>query len=157
MPEAKPTVVSLNISPGGIPKLPRDRVRVAPSGLAGDGHDHEKHDNPLQAVSLIDLEDLEDLRSEGFDVFPGATGENVTVRGLDVDGLAPGDRLRFEGGVELEVTRLRQPCFVLDSIDPQLKKAIRGRCGALARVITTGEIGVGETLTALRAAVAADA
>ena len=42
------------------------------------------------------------LREEGFAVGPGATGENLTVQGLDVDALKIGDRLRFDGGVEVE-------------------------------------------------------
>jgi MOSC domain-containing protein YiiM len=136
-------VISVNISEGGIPKLPQAAVDVATAGLAGDAHDHEKHNTPLQAVSLIDLEDLEDLRAEGFPVGPGATGENITLRGLDVDGLAVGDRLAFDGGLELELTKRRKPCYVLDAIDPQLKVAIAGRCGFYARVLTEAPIAPG--------------
>src|SRR5262245_2234614 len=129
------TIVSVNISPGGIPKLPVAVGEVTPVGLAGDGHNHEKHRSPLQAISLFDIEDLDDLRREGFAVGPGATGENLTVRGLQCDALQPGDRLRFAGGVVLEVTKKRKPCYVLDSISAQLKEVVVGRCGVLAKVI----------------------
>lgn len=139
-------VVSINISPGGIPKHPIEIGLMLAEGLKDDAHDHEKHNTPLQAISIIDAEDLHDLKREGFDVFPGATGENITVRGLSVDELAAGDRLRLEGGVELELTKKRQPCFVLDSIDPRLKHAIVGRCGFLAKVLRTGTIRRGETI-----------
>ena len=124
-----PTVLSLNISAGGIPKRPIEVVEVTTAGLTGDAHDHEKHNTPLQAVSIIDIEDLDDLRREGFDVYPGATGENMTVRDLHVDECGVGDRLLFSGGLELELTKRRKPCFVLDAIRPDLKDAIRGRCG----------------------------
>jgi MOSC domain-containing protein YiiM len=148
---SKPVVISVNMSSGGIPKLPVESAQIARSGLVGDAHDHAKHNTPLQAVSIIDIEDLDDLRREGFDVDPGATGENLTVRDLNVDGLSVGDRLAFAGGVEIELTRARQPCFVLDSIDPQLKKAILGRCGFLAKVVCEGEIRAGEDIEVIHA------
>ncbi len=146
MSDTRPTVISVNISPGGIPKRPIDTGSVSTEGLAGDGHDHEKHITPIQAICLIDAEDLDDLRAEGYDVGPGALGENVTVRGLEVDALAPGDRLRFSGGVELEYTKPRSPCYVLDAISPQLKEVVKGRCGGYAKVVTAGEIRPGETI-----------
>ena len=150
-----PVVISVNISPGGIPKTPVAVGAVMFSGLRGDGHNHAKHNSPLQALSIIDIEDLEDLRREGYDVYPGATGENLTLSGLDVDALEVGDRLRFAGGVEIELTKVRKPCYVLDAIDPQLKTGIFGRCGVLAKVLREGEIRAGETMEVIRAAIAA--
>lgn len=149
-PPAKSVVVSVNISGGGIPKLPVPAATVEPAGLVGDAHDHEKHNTPVQAVSIIDLEDLDNLRAEGFDVAPGATGENITVRGLDVDALEVGDRLHFSGGVAVELSKRRKPCYVLDAIDPELKVAISGRCGFYARVCTTGAIRSGEQIDVVR-------
>ncbi len=138
------TIVSVNVSEGGIPKRPVPEVTVTPDGIAGDAHDHEKHRTPMQALSLLDIEDLEDLRREGFDVGPGATGENLTVRGLQADGLEVGDRLMLSGGVILEVTKRRKPCYVLDAIDPVLKETIVGRCGVYAKVIRCGVVRPGE-------------
>ena len=56
-----PTVDSINLSPGGIPKRPVESIEVSDAGLLGDGHDHEKHRTPLQAVSLLDVELLDAL------------------------------------------------------------------------------------------------
>ena len=139
-------VIAVNISGGGIPKLPVPVAHVTMSGLEGDAHDHAKHNTPLQAICLINGEILDDLRAEGFDVGPGATGENLTVRGLDVEALEPGDLLRLSGGVQLEYTKKRKPCFVLDAIHEDLKDAIRGRCGGYAKVVEGGEIRPGETI-----------
>jgi MOSC domain-containing protein YiiM len=150
MSASRPAIVSVNISPGGIPKLPVEVGRVSADGIVGDGHDHEKHNAPIQAISLLDVEDLDDLRAEGYDVGPGALGENLTVRGLDTDALAPGDRLRLSGGVELEYTKVRTPCFVLDAVSPQLKEVVKGRCGGYAKVITGGEVRAGETIEVQR-------
>lgn len=146
MPSSAPSVLSVNISAGGIPKTPVDRCEVLEEGLAGDGRDHDKHEQLHRAVSLVDLEILRDLCAEGFDVSPGAIGENLTVSDLHVQEMDPGVRLAFSGGVEIELTESRNPCFVLDAIDPALKKEIVGRCGFLAKVITAGTITPGEII-----------
>jgi MOSC domain-containing protein YiiM len=144
---AKPRLVSVNISSGGIPKMPQERADVTPEGLSGDGHDHEKHNTPLQAISLIDLEDLHDMHAEeSWELPPGAVGENFTVEGVGVDELQIADRLVFSGGVAVELTKVRKPCYVLDSIHPRVKQVIRGRCGFYARVLRTGSIAPGETI-----------
>ncbi len=152
MSDTQATIVSVNISPGGIPKEPVEVGPVSADGIAGDGHNHEKHITPIQAICLIDAEDLDDLRAEGYDVGPGVLGENLTVRGLNVDDLAPGDRLRLSGGVELEYTKPRSPCYVLDPISPKLKDDVQGRCGGYAKVITPGEIRSGESIDVHHAA-----
>ena len=137
-----PQVVAVCTSGGGIPKLPRCSVPVTFSGLASDGHHHDKHNTPLQAVSLQDMEVLNDLVKEGFALQAGATGENLTVRHLKVNSLSVGTILEFSGGVILELTKIRKPCYVLDVIDPRLKEAIVGRCGFYAKVLQEGVINV---------------
>ncbi len=72
------------------------------------------------------------------------------MRGLDTDRLEPGDRLHLSGGVELEYTKVRRPCFVLDAISPRLKEVVVGRCGGYAKVITGGEVRAGETIEVRR-------
>jgi MOSC domain-containing protein YiiM len=147
------TVVSVNVSPGGIPKRPIDVAHVLELGLGGDGHNHPKHGGPLQALCLFDLRVIENLRAEGFAVHPGSVGENLTIRGIDLESLAVGDRLLFSGGVEAQISKRRSPCGTLDSIHPDLKKAMLGRSGWYARVLVTGEIRAGETIEVVRASV----
>jgi MOSC domain-containing protein YiiM len=137
---------SVNISKGGIPKLPVAKCKVTVDGLEGDGRDHDKHISPDRAVSLVDQEILRELCTEGYDLCPGAIGENLTVEGLHVQTLKPGDRLSFSGGVEIELVEVRKPCFVLDPLGKNLKKDILGRSGYLARVIIEGEFASGETI-----------
>jgi len=139
-------VVAVCTSSGGIPKLPRCSVSVTFSGLANDGHNHDKHNTPLQAVSLQDMEVLDDLVKEGFNLRAGSTGENLTVRCLKVNSLSVGTILEFSGGVVLELTKIRKPCYVLDAIDPRLKEAIIGRCGFYAKVLQEGLVGSGEII-----------
>jgi len=141
-----PTLLSVNVSKGGIPKLPVNSCAVSFDGLSGDGRDHDKHISLDRAVSLIDREILDQLNKEGYDVCPGAVGENLTVEHLDVQSLEPGDLLTFSGGVVIELVEGRRPCFVLDPLGVALKKDIVGRCGYLARVLTEGELAKGETI-----------
>ena len=143
---ATPTVVSVNISSGGIPKTSVEYAVVNTDGIVGDDHNHEKHITPMQAVCIIDQEDLDDLRNEGYDVYPGATGENITCRDLNIDELKVGDRLLFSGGVEVELSKMRKPCYVLDAIDPVLKEVIVGRCGGYAKILKPGTLKPGETI-----------
>ena len=142
----KPGVVSINISQGGIPKRPVLAAFVTERGLDGDGHHHEKHNSPLQAVCLQDIEKLKELSQAGYLLFPGMTGENLTVKDLHVNALPAGTMLEFSGGVCLELTKIRKPCYVLDSIHPRLKDDILGRCGCYAKVIQGGWLNVGETI-----------
>ena len=125
------------VSPGGIPKATVDAVRVTPQGLVGDGHAHAKHDRPQRAISLFDLEILTQLQREGFPVYPGAIGENLTVAGLHVQRLTPGTLLKI-GDVVLRLEEPRKPCYVLDAINPCLKDVIAGRCGYMASVVQCG-------------------
>ncbi|MBT4529989.1 MAG: hypothetical protein HOC27_02185 [Phycisphaerae bacterium] len=143
-------VLSVNVSKGGIPKLPTASCNVTVDGLEGDGRNHDKHISPDRAVSLIDIEILHQLVNEGYDVIPGAVGENLTVENLDVQTLEPGDHLVFSGGVEIELVESRRPCFVLDPLGIDLKKIIVGRCGYLAKVITEGIFTPGETISVVK-------
>ncbi|MFH1276875.1 MAG: MOSC domain-containing protein [Candidatus Eisenbacteria bacterium] len=149
MSESKPRVLAVCVSPGGIPKIPVDRAVVGEEGLAGDGRDHEKHRKPSRAVLIQDEELLSELRADGYEVSWGSLGENLTVRDLHVQRMEAGRRLRFSGGLELELTEPRRPCYVLDAIDPKLKEVVVGRCGFMTRVVKPGVIRPGETIEAV--------
>jgi len=149
-PDSAGTIVAVNISVGGIPKQNVEQAEVTPDGLVGDGHAHEKHHRAHRAVSVQDVELLDQLAAEGYAVGPGIMGENLTVRGLNVQRLAVGDRLHFEDGPVLELAEPRKPCYVLDAVHPQLKKAVVGRCGYLCRMVRSGICRVGQRITVER-------
>ncbi len=141
----KGRVVSVNISGGGIPKMPVDTVEVLATHLQGDGRNHEKHNREWRAVSLLDVEQLGRFQQLGFGVRPGSMGENLTIEGIDCRELMPGDIVDFENGVRLEITEPRIPCYVLDGIHPTLKEHSWGTCGTMARIVSGGTIMAGET------------
>ena len=114
--------------------------------MEGYGHNHEKHRTPFQAVCLHDIEKLEYLNREGYSLSMGTTGENLTVRNLHVNTLSVGTIHEFSGGVVLELTKIRKPCYVLDGINPRLKEDIVGRCGLYAKVLKDGTLQKGETI-----------
>ncbi|OGX30329.1 MAG: hypothetical protein A2705_02790 [Omnitrophica WOR_2 bacterium RIFCSPHIGHO2_01_FULL_52_10] len=145
-----PRIISINISKGGIPKLPVSSVRLIASGLEGDGHNHAKHNSPLQAVCLQDIEKLIDLSRNGYSLSPGKAGENLTVENLRVNNLPVGTMLQFSGGVLLEISKVRKPCYVMDAIAVRLKEDAIGRHGMYAKVIKEGFLSVGETIEAIR-------
>jgi MOSC domain-containing protein YiiM len=78
----------------------------------------------LRQVHLVHGELHDELATRGFAVGPGAMGENVTTRGIDLLGLPTGARLRLGGDAVVEVTGLRNPCLQLDGLQPGLMAAL---------------------------------
>ena len=108
----KGRVVQINVSPGGVPKLPVATARVTPDGLEGDGHrDLEHHGGPERALCLFSLEQISALQAEGHPVTPGAIGENLTLEGIDWERVQPGAVLELGEEVRIEITRYTSPCF----------------------------------------------
>ena len=137
-------VVSVNTSPGGIPKLPHPSRMVTCAGLEGDGHNHEKHRSPVQAISMLDIEILQAIEPEGHRLVPGAFGENLTLSQAAIQMCGLGDRLLFPSGLELEITKVRNPCYVLDAISIELKRTMWNRLGMYAKVLTEGKVHQGD-------------
>lgn len=146
MLKEKAQLSAICISRGGIPKRTVFCAGVSFEGLQGDGHNHVKHNHPNQAVCLQDVEILQELSKEGFLLSCGTIGENLTVSHLNLRDLPLGTVLQFSGGVVLELTKERKPCYVLDAIDPRLQQSILGRCGVYAKVLKEGMLMVGETI-----------
>ena len=106
-----PHVVQINISPGGIPKKPVSAGRVVFGKVEGDDwNDRRYHGWPDQALCLFSVELIEELKAEGFPLFPGALGENLTTGGLDYHKVRIGEVYRIGKEVEIRITKIRVPC-----------------------------------------------
>jgi MOSC domain-containing protein YiiM len=105
------TIHSINVSQGGVPKLPVPEAQVTPTGLVGDRQKHTKfHGGPTRAVSLLGLDLIRELQDAGHPIVPGATGENLTIAGLEWRAIPLGTTFHFEGGVVLEALSHATPC-----------------------------------------------
>lgn len=123
-------VVSVNASPGGVPKLPIGRSFIRTLGVDGDRQaDRVHHGGPDQAVCLHSIEAMERIRGDGHQAFPGAYGDNLTLAGIDWAGLGSGDRLEIgEPGIGplLRVTDDATPCA------KQARWFVDGRIGRIS-------------------------
>ncbi len=109
----------------------------------------------LRQVHLIQSELHDLLRETGFDVAPGAMGENVTTQGIDLLSLPSGACLHLGDDAVVEITGLRNPCAQLDGLEPGLMAATLGRdeqgqlirkAGIMAIVLVGGEVGPGDPI-----------
>jgi MOSC domain-containing protein YiiM len=140
-------LVQINVSNGGMPKVPVARAMVTVHGVEGDRQKIlQVHGGPDRAVCLYSEELYEWLREScNVNVTNGQIGENFTTRGLDLGALKPGDRLRV-GRCLIEITKVRVPCNQLRMWDQDLPELIVGRSGWVAKVIEKGVVRAGDTI-----------
>ena len=104
-------------------------------GIEGDAHSGKtvKHRSRVAAdptqpnlrqVHLIHSELFDELALKDFVVVPGAMGENITTRGIDLLNLPKNTILKIGASTAIQITGLRNPCSQLDSIKPGLKQAV---------------------------------
>ena len=151
-PDRKPALT-------GIDKRPvTDPVQVGRLGLIGDTIcDIANHGGPDQAVYAYAEEDAAWWQSEladelSFPLRPGSFGENLTLRGVEVNDAVIGERWRI-GGVILQVATPRIPCSTFAGfwqVRQLVKRFTRaGRPGAYLRVLTEGQLQAGDPVTVL--------
>jgi MOSC domain-containing protein YiiM len=141
---------AINVSNGGVPKLPRDWARVSASGVEGDRQEDRRfHGGPDRAVCLYSLDLIEALQGEGHPIVPGSIGENLTLHGLDWTEVRPEARVEI-GEVVLEVTRATSPCqkiaasFTDGDFTRVSQKVYPGWSRFYARVVREGLVSVGD-------------
>lgn len=117
-------IVQVNVSPGGIPKRAVALGRVSLHGIEGDSWAHPRyHGGPAKALLLLAAEVLAILRAQGFAVYPGALGENLTTEGLEPRQWRTGQIYRA-GSARLELTQVRVPCRTLQVYGREIGKAL---------------------------------
>lgn len=149
-------VFQVNSSDGGVPKFPSRSVQVEELGITTDRHNDTVHHGGIEkAISLYSLELIRALQLEGHPIFPGSTGENFTLVGLDWSLVTAGLRLRIGEDVELEVTRFATPCrtiresFVNEEFNRISWRTNPGWARAYARVLRPGRVVVGDHVRVL--------
>ncbi|MDQ2711898.1 MAG: MOSC domain-containing protein [Acidobacteriota bacterium] len=157
MTEAR--VLQLNVSDGGVPKTSISIANVVPLGIVGDKQRYRYHGGPQKALLLLASEVIDSLQKEGWPVFWGALGENITTLDLDHRTWRTGQRYQV-GSVLLQLTEPRVPCSKLDPYGPGIQKRIFdkqvkaldasslhwGESGFYAAVLRPGSIEVNDTI-----------
>ena len=160
------TVVSVNRSPNYTgTKFPAGTIVLhAGLGIEGDAHAgvtvkhrYDMRRDPtrinLRQVHLIGAELFDELATAGTSAAAGELGENITTRGVDLTLLPAGTRLRINEAV-LELTGLRNPCSLIETIRPGLRAAttmtLNGakalKYGVMAIVTAGGAIRAGDAI-----------
>lgn len=149
-------IFQLNCSKGGVPKVAVRESLVNETGLECDRQaDRRYHGGPERALCLFSLERILELQGEGHPVYPGSTGENVTVAGLDWAAVVPGARLALGDEVLVEVASFASPCkkiaasFRGGEFKRISQKIFPGYARAYVRVLRAGRLAVGQTVTLL--------
>jgi MOSC domain-containing protein YiiM len=146
-------VHQVNVSNGGVPKLPVAEAKVSREGMAGDRQRNRLvHGGADRAVCLFSLEQIDALRAEGHSIAAGSSGENLTLAGLDWSALKPGVRLRIGETVRLEIVSYTSPCehnarwFVDGNFTRISQKRHPGWSRLYARVLAEGLIKRGDAV-----------
>jgi MOSC domain-containing protein YiiM len=105
-------ILQVSTGPGGVPNHAIGEGTLAANGIAGDAWRHPFHGGPKRAILLITSEGINLLAAQGFPVYAGALGENLTTLGLDRSLLRLGQRFRA-GQTIIELTQVRLPCDTL--------------------------------------------
>ena len=150
------TIFQINVSRGGVPKLPIAAATVDRHGITVDAHaDGRNHGGPDRALCLFSIERLIALRTEGHTVGPGVCGENITTVDLDWSQVVRGARIRLGEAVTVEITGYAPPCWknarwFRDGDFSQIDEGLHpGRGRVYARVLAGGTIAQGDPITVL--------
>ncbi|HUQ21320.1 MAG TPA: MOSC domain-containing protein [Gemmatimonadaceae bacterium] len=145
------SIAFINISAGGVPKHHLPSTRITLMGLEGDSHVYKHHGGPDRAVCLFSLELIDALREEGHPIFPGSTGENLTVTGAAWTEMIPGVILEI-ADTRMMITSFTTPCrtiresFLDHHISRISVKAHPGWSRVYAKVLHEGTVSVGDSM-----------
>jgi MOSC domain-containing protein YiiM len=144
-------VFQLSVSRGGVPKSRVEEAVVTEAGMVGDAQaDLRAHGGPERALCLFAVEQLALMQNEGHRVYAGATGENITVEGIDWERVVPGVLLHLGAEVVAEVTDYTSPCiknarwFINGNFNRMNQALFPGSSRVYARVVEGGRIREGD-------------
>ncbi len=127
----------------GQPKTTVDSgVLRAGHGLEGDAHAGTWH----RQVSLLSEADIDYMRDKGLELEPGAFGENLVIRGLDLEALEVGARLRLGEDAVVQITQRGKECHTRCAIYYRAGDCIMPRKGLFAQVNQGGAVAPGDAV-----------
>ncbi len=150
----------------GFSKEPRESIKLlAGLGVEGDAHAgktvqhlYQIKRDPTQPnraqVHFLQVELFDEMAALGFTLKPGAMGENVLTRGLDLITLPTGTLFQI-GEAIVEISGIRDPCKKIDALGKGLTKALLDKdadgqivrkAGIMGVVVRSGVIAPGDTI-----------
>ena len=109
-------------------------------GIEGDAHAGNWH----RQISLLAEESIDKMTALGLsDLTPGKFAENITTRGISLYTLPVGTVLAL-GTCRVEVTQIGKECHQHCEIYKKVGQCIMPHEGIFVRVLTPGEIAVGD-------------
>jgi MOSC domain-containing protein YiiM len=96
-----------------------------------------------------------ELHDKGYELAPGAIGENITTKGIDLLSLPRGAHLLIGPDAVVCITGLRNPCSQLDRHSSGLMKALldkdrqgnmRRKAGVMGTVLAGGQVRPGDAI-----------
>lgn len=129
----------------GIPKTNVQSAKLIDNfGIEGDVHAGNWH----RQVSFLALESIDTMREKGLrNLRPGAFAENITTEFLTLPQLEIGSRMKIGNESELEITQIGKECHSKCAIFFKVGDCVMPREGIFAKVISGGDIVVGDKIT----------
>ena len=126
-------IYQINISKGGVPKRPFKSAYISKNGLVGDKQKNKiYHGGPERAVCLFSMDVIEKLQKEGHSIFPGSTGENLTIRHHDYFLFQEGTTLQIGDDVLIEIVTYTPPCETIRA------SFLKGDFSVISQELNTG-------------------
>uniref|UniRef100_A0A7C3V0W5 MOSC domain-containing protein n=1 Tax=Desulfobacca acetoxidans TaxID=60893 RepID=A0A7C3V0W5_9BACT len=144
-PDSRVVAVSVSDRKGVVKENVSQAELVVDHGVKGDAH----AEGGKRQVSLLALEGIERMRAGGAEVRPGDFAENITTRGLAVDKLPVGTRLRIGKTAELTITQIGKACHHGCAIRELVGDCIMPREGVFAQVDKGGLVRPGDLIEIL--------
>ncbi len=140
----KGVVISVNTSQlKGEKKSPVDSADIVTClGIEGDAHAGPGD----RQISLLAWESIEKMREKGYDAKNGDFAENLTIKGILLWELKPGDVLKVGGEVILKITRIGKICHQRCNIFYQVGDCVMPREGVFAEVVNGGIVKPGDSV-----------
>lgn len=149
-------VLQINVSDGGVPKLPVEVVQVGERGILTDRQaDLRHHGHPDQALCLWSIEQIQVLQAEGHPIAAGLAGENITTEGIDLANVPRGARLALGDTIVIALTEFATPCtknaqWFLDGDFDRMNSGPHPESSRVyASVLTGGELRAGDAIRVL--------
>lgn len=137
---ASVVAVSISEKKGVVKENVPEITLVVEHGVKGDAH----AEGGKRQVSLLAQESIDKMRALGAQVKPGDFAENITTRGLALNTLPVGTRLRLGTEAQVVISQIGKACHHGCAIRELVGDCIMPREGVFARVLRGGVVRPGD-------------